>query len=104
MDVVKQFCGLFFIHVFNVMAASQLSNMTATADECSWYFITYLTDIIFTTFCSYHAMKAMDSYLTNKGLDHLVAGNYFKNTKISCSYWLQQILIWLVVLLVVRAL
>ena len=103
MDVVKQFCGLFFIHVFNVMAASQLSSMATSADECSWYFITYLTDIIFTTFFCYLTMKALDSYFTKKGMDYLVSGNYFKNTKISCCFWLEQILIWLVVLLVVDA-
>lgn len=101
MDVVKQFFGLFFIHVFNVMAASQLSTMATAADECSWYFITYLTDILFTTFFCYLTMKGLDAYFTRKGYDFLVTGNYFKGTKISCCYWCEQILVWLVTLLVV---
>ncbi len=104
MDVTKQFCGLFLVHVFNVMAASQLSTMTTSADECSWYFITYLTDILFTTFFCFLIMKMLDSYFKSRGLDHLVTGNYFKNTKISCLYWVQQILIWLVTLLLVALL
>lgn len=98
---MKQFVGLFTIHIFNLMAASKLSELASSADECSWYFITYLMDVVFTTFFSFITMKFLDDYFSKKGLDYLVAGNYFKGLKVSISYWLQQVLIWLATIVLV---
>lgn len=98
MDILKQFVGLLFIHMFNVIAAAKFSAMATQGDECSWYFIIYLVDILFTTGMSFLIMTRLDRWFDANGYKNLVSGNYFKGFHISLCYWTEQLLIWLVVI------
>ena len=67
MDILKQFLGILMIHCFNVVAAENLSSTAATGDECSWYFIIYVMDVVFTTALSFIVMKQLDIYFSKNG-------------------------------------
>lgn len=105
MDILKQFLGLLFVHFFNVIAAGKFVEIAETGDECSWYFITYICDVLFTTAGAFLIMKKLDQCFAAKGYpvgqtnQNLVTGNYFKGYKISLKYWVEQAGIWLLVLL-----
>lgn len=67
MDIFKQFLGILMVHCFNVVAAENLSQTAATGDECSWYFIIYVMDVILTTGISFIVMKQLDTYFNKNG-------------------------------------
>lgn len=67
MDILKQFLGILVVHCFNVIAAENLSATANEGDECSWYFIIYLMDVVFTTVVSFIVMKRLDAYFSKSG-------------------------------------
>lgn len=68
LDCLKQFSSMFLVHSLNVLFAMKYQKLSHIGDECSWYFVTYLTDTFLTTLLAMGLMKLLDYLFDRKGL------------------------------------
>ena len=68
MDISKQFLGTGMTHFINIAVAMLLAGGDdSEVDECSWYFIEYLVDVIFFTMIVCYAMGFLDNIFQRNG-------------------------------------
>ncbi len=129
LDCNKQGTAAVFTHMLNVYVAvliSQTLPPMASSDQCTWYLITYLNEVLLGTFLSFLLLKLLDACFIRHGFQSLASGNYYfvrtvyKTIKLSpgqsiphgCSeetiidykLYLLQCLIWIFVLTVSKSL
>ena len=68
LDCFKQFASMLLVHSLNVLFAMKYQKLSHIGDECSWYFVTYLTDTFVTTLLAMGLMKLLDKVFERQGL------------------------------------
>lgn len=60
LDCFKQFASMMLVHSLNVIFAMTYNKLSHIGDECTWYFVTYITDTFMTTLTAMGIMKLLD--------------------------------------------
>lgn len=68
LDCLKQFSSMMMVHSLNILFAMTYNKLSHIGDECTWYFVTYLTDTFVTTLAAMGLMKLLDLYFDQKKL------------------------------------
>ena len=111
-DTFKQMIGQVSIHFINIYLAMSLSEFKnedkIKADQCSWYFITFLIDLFPGLVILYSLSSLFDAIFTRVGATSLVAGNYIEENDGEIFikygvYWVQ-IVIWMTILVLTKLL
>ena len=109
-DVAKQIISSLFLHLFNLIISSVLSDDDDDADACVWYFVTVVLDCTLGAFLSYIFMWLVDGIVSSSELELLKTGLYYEeymegNKKCYKLKWKKygaQLGVWLVVTLIVK--
>ena len=109
-DVAKQIISSLFLHLFNLIISSVLSDDEDDADACVWYFVTVVLDCTLGAFLSYIFMWLVDGIVSSSELELLKTGLYYEeymegNKKCYKLKWKKygaQLGVWLVVTLIVK--
>ena len=68
LDCLKQFSSMLMVHSLNILFAMTYNKLSHIGDECTWYFVTYLTDTFLTTLAAMGLMKVLDAYFDHRKL------------------------------------
>lgn len=113
-DMSKQILGAGYSHCFNVMAAmvfgSALRSSLALNNQCVWYLVAFLTDIVLVTLLSWAVIIIIRPILKSKlGLDigdyegHTPECDLKTNKHMSpATVWVFQTFLWIIILTVVK--
>lgn len=109
-DTFKQMVGQVSVHFINIYLAMSLSEHQndVHADQCSWYFITFLIDLFPGLLIILCLSLLFDAVFTKIGAISLVSGNYIEENEGEIfvkygAYWMQ-ILIWMAILALTKLL
>lgn len=109
-DTFKQMVGQLTIHFINIYLAMSLSEYKndAKADQCAWYFLTFLIDLFPGLLIIFCLSSLFDAVFTHIGATSLVSGNYIEESEGEIFvkygvYWIQ-IVIWLFILVLTKLL
>lgn len=100
-DASKQVVAQSIQHFFNLFFAIKLGKSLSL--ECEWYMIQIISDCSFGVLLQYFYLTSMTYILKDNEEYRLDSGDYFnEDGKISCSKYLYQMFLWILVVLLVN--
>lgn len=93
MDVSKQVITACIGHLINLFISEKIGK--EYMNQCNWYFINLITDVLIGTFLNIMAFKQFESYFSNSEKYKFVSGEYYRGN--SCGEWFYQTVIWFVI-------
>jgi len=91
LDVSKQGITACSGHLLNLMISEKFSK--DYMNQCNWYFISLITDVLLGTFLNIMTFKQIEIYLSDSNKYKFVSGDYGPND--SWKSWMYQCIIWL---------
>lgn len=110
LDVGKQIIVQSVIHFINVFVSVALNTRMAVhhkhADECAWYFTTFLMDLFPGMVMVYFLKEATESQLRRRGMRKFISGNYAlsasEDFNFDCKGYMAETFVWLCIQLTVK--
>ena len=98
MDVSKQGIAACTGHLINLMISEKFGK--ENMNQCNWYFISLITDVLIGTFLNIMVFKHLEIYLSDSKKYRFTSGEY--GSDVLWSKWLYQCVIWLGIIYLVK--
>lgn len=101
-DVVKQIVGMGIAHLLNIIIAVYISHHYTVNDECRWYFLNFIVDVVFGVWINYLLLRLVNHYINKHAWTKLQTGNYYIGNNCCNSSFIYQLLIWVSIILICK--
>lgn len=103
-DVSKQIFGMAFAHLLNIAIAIMLSSHFMSNNECRWYFINFLIDVVFGIPINYGLLCLSNYYIRKHSIKRLETGNYITGYNCCNISYTMQLCLWIFIILLSKTL
>ena len=103
-DVSKQIIGSMYAHGLNMIIAISVSAHHSSSDECVWYFVNFLMDVLLGVPLNYVFTLLFKKQVVKYNFTQLNFGDYLHSTNIINKSFILQLFCWLLIITISKCL